>query len=196
MRHGVDGRRFGRNSSHRAAMFRNMANSVILQEQVVTTVQKAKETRRVVDRLITLGKSAAAASRRLAFDRTRDERVVGKLFSELKDRYAKRAGGYTRVVKLSGLRRGDSAEMAILELVDHPPIDRKRKVKATKGEEAATDAASVDPFKKYRKAFGKSAPAAAPKKPAKKAASASSAEGASKATATKKKKAAKKKTSK
>src|SRR5690349_16456666 len=104
MRHNVDGRKFGRNTSHRVAMFRNMANSVIEKEQVVTTVQKAKEVRRVVDRLITLGKKGTLASRRLAFDRTRNDVVVSKLFSTLADRYKGRAGGYTRVLKLAERR--------------------------------------------------------------------------------------------
>src|ERR1700761_2136770 len=101
MRHAVDGRKFGRNTSHRAAMFKNMANSVIELEQIVTTVQKAKEVRRVVDRLITLGKRGTPACRRMAFDRTRSNDVVSKLFTTLADRYKTRAGGYTRVMKLS-----------------------------------------------------------------------------------------------
>src|SRR3954466_4999729 len=100
MKHNVDGRKFGRNTSHRTAMFRNMANSVIKSEQIVTTVQKAKEVRRVVDRLITLGKSGSPASRRLAFDRTRDNLIVTKLFSTLAERYVNRNGGYTRVLKI------------------------------------------------------------------------------------------------
>ena len=87
MRHNVDGRKFGRNTSHRMAMFRNMANSVIEKEQIVTTVEKAKEARRVVDRLITLGKSGSPAARRLAFDRTRSDEVVAKLFTVLAERY-------------------------------------------------------------------------------------------------------------
>src|SRR6476620_5257569 len=130
MRHNVDGRKFGRNTSHRMAMFRNMANSGIEKEQIVTTVQKAKEARRVVDRLITLGKSGSPASRRLAFDRTRDNAVVSKLFTTLAERYKARAGGYTRVLKMADRRWGDAAEMAIVELVDHPVLDRKRKPKA------------------------------------------------------------------
>lgn len=156
MRHGIDGRKFGRNTSHRKAMFKNMANSVITLEQVVTTVQKAKETRRVVDRLITLGKSGSPASRRLAFDRTRDNDVVTKLFTTLADRYKHRAGGYTRVLKLSDRRWGDAAEMAVLELVDHPVIDRKRKVKAKADAPAAdtsSEAAATDQFGKFRKLF-------------------------------------------
>src|SRR5687768_5651633 len=127
MRHNVDGRKFGRNTSHRLAMFRNMANSVVTQEQIITTVQKAKEIRRVVDRLITLGKSGAPASRRLAFDRTRDNAVVSKLFGELAKRYSGRNGGYTRVLKMADRRWGDAAEMAVIELVDRPELDRKRK---------------------------------------------------------------------
>lgn len=162
MRHGVDGRKFGRNTSHRNAMFRNMANSVIDKEQIITTLQKAKEIRRVVDRLITIAKNGEKNplhARRLAFDRTRDRKVVEKLFGTLADRYKSRAGGYTRVLKMSDTRRGDSAEMALVELVDHPVIDRKRKkpVKAegaeTKTEEGTTTA-PTDPFKGFRKLFG------------------------------------------
>src|SRR5690606_13933749 len=153
MRHNVDGRKFGRNTSHRTAMFRNMANSVIRQEQVVTTVQKAKEIRRVVDRLITLGKSGTPASRRLAFDRTRDELVVKKLFGDLATRYKNRAGGYTRVLKLSDRRWGDAAEMAVIQLVDAVVIDKKKKVKA-EGEQKAPTAAQ-DPFARFHKMFGK-----------------------------------------
>jgi large subunit ribosomal protein L17 len=157
MRHGVDGRYFGRNSSHRKAMFKNMANAVIEKEQIVTTVQKAKEIRRVVDRLITLGKTGTPAARRLAFDRTRSDAVVKKLFTTLADRYKSRAGGYTRVLKMADRRWGDAAEMAVLELVDHPELDRKRKPKAkAEGakEEAATGTAPKDPFGKMRKLFG------------------------------------------
>jgi large subunit ribosomal protein L17 len=157
MRHQVDGRKFGRNTSHRAAMFRNMANCVIDKEQIVTTVQKAKEIRRVVDRLITLGKSGQPASRRLAFDRTRDNEVVSKLFTTLAERYKTRAGGYTRVLKIADRRWGDAAEMAVLELVDHPVLDRKRKPK-TKSESDAEgadkqDLAPKDPFGRFRKLF-------------------------------------------
>ena len=156
MRHHVDGRKFGRNTSHRVAMFRNMANSVIEKEQIITTVQKAKEVRRVVDRLITLGKSGSPASRRLAFDRTRDNEVVSKLFTTLAERYKSRAGGYTRVLKIAERRWGDAAEMAVLELVDHPVLDRKKKVKAVaegEGEASAEVAAPKDPFNKMRRLF-------------------------------------------
>lgn len=158
MRHQVDGRKFGRNTSHRKAMFRNMANSVIVQEQIETTVQKAKEIRRVVDRLITLGKSGSPASRRLAFDRTRDDAVVKKLFTILADRYKVRAGGYTRVLKVADRRWGDAAEMAVVELVDHPEIDRKRKPKTAaeaqgEGASAAGAGQVKDPFNRFRKLF-------------------------------------------
>lgn len=167
MRHKVDGRKFGRNTSHRAAMFRNMANSVIEKEQIITTVQKAKEVRRVVDRLITLGKSGSPASRRLAFDRTRDNGVVSKLFTTLAERYQARPGGYTRVLKMADRRWGDAAEMAVLELVDHPVIDRKKKPltqeelnalqKTNTEQREAAMAAPQDPFKRFRKLFSSKA---------------------------------------
>lgn len=140
-------------------MFRNMANAVIEKEQIVTTVQKAKEVRRVVDRLITLGKSGSPAARRTAFDRTRSPLVVTKLFSTLAERYSVRPGGYTRVLKLADRRWGDAAEMAVLELVDHPVLDRKRKSKASgpaegaEGGDAAASAAAPDPMGRFRKMF-------------------------------------------
>jgi large subunit ribosomal protein L17 len=159
MRHRVDGRKFGRNTSHRVAMLKNMANSVIEKEQITTTVQKAKEARRVVDRLITLGKTGTLHARRLAFGRTRDAEVVTKLFSTLAERYKTRAGGYTRVLKMSDRRWGDAAEMAILELVDRPEIDRRRKAKPASAKKAeggadGTPAVAKDPFKGFRKMFG------------------------------------------
>jgi large subunit ribosomal protein L17 len=148
-------------------MFRNMANSVIEKEQIVTTVQKAKEARRVVDRLITLGKSGSPADRRLAFNRTRSEAVVAKLFKELATRYKSRAGGYTRVLKKANRRWGDAAEMAVLELVDRPELDRKRKPKAAGAAEAKDGqaAAPADSFGRFRKLFGtkKKDASAAPK---------------------------------
>jgi large subunit ribosomal protein L17 len=157
MRHQVDGRKFGRNTSHRVALFRNMANSVIEKEQITTTVQKAKEVRRVVDRLITLGKSGKPASRRLAFDRTRSNLVVSKLFTTLAERYKARAGGYTRVLKIADRRWGDAAEMAVIELVDHPVIDRKKKTKTTDAasdqEKDAKQTGEKDPFGRFRKLF-------------------------------------------
>ena len=169
MRHGVDGRKFGRNTSHRVAMLKNLANNLIKQEQIVTTIEKAKETRRVAERLITLAKRDTLNARRLAFARTRDEAVVTKLFGELTERYKARKGGYTRIVKVSERRWGDAAKMAMIELVDHPLIDRKRKAKeATEAsaEGQTTEAVSTDPFSKFRKLFAgskKATKAAAPK---------------------------------
>jgi len=159
MRHGMDGRKFGRNTSHRKAMFRNMANSVILDEQIQTTLPKAKEIRRVVDRLITLGKKGTAHHQRLAFDRTRDRAVVSKLFSALSERYSKRAGGYTRILKMSDLRRGDAAQMALVELVDHPEIKRGRNApkKAKAEKDSKAEQTQSDGLNKYRKMFGKKA---------------------------------------
>jgi large subunit ribosomal protein L17 len=155
MRHKVDGRKFGRNTSHRVAMLKNLANSVIEQERVVTTVPKAKEARRVVDRLITLAKKGDEASRRLAFARTRNDVVVSKLFDTLAGRYEKRAGGYTRVLKLSDRRWGDAAEMAVIELVDHAEIVRGKAAvkKAAKATDSAAPSAPADPFAKIRRLF-------------------------------------------
>ena len=119
MRHRKSGRQLNRNSSHRQAMFRNMASSLVRHEVIVTTLVKAKELRRVVEPLITLAKSDSVANRRLAFARTRDESVVGKLFNELGPRYLERQGGYTRILKC-GLRAGDKAPMAYIELVGRP----------------------------------------------------------------------------
>ena len=119
MRHRLSGRQLNRNSSHRQAMFRNMASSLVRHEIIKTTLPKAKELRRVVEPLITLAKNDSVANRRLAFARTRDSEVVGKLFTELGPRYLERAGGYTRILKC-GLRAGDKAPMAYIELVGRP----------------------------------------------------------------------------
>jgi len=117
MRHRKSGRRLGRNSSHRKAMFRNMAASMIKHETIKTTVPKAKELRRVVEPLITLAKVDSVANRRLAFDRLRDKEVVGKLFTEIGPRCKERPGGYLRILKTSP-RPGDNAPMAIVMLTD------------------------------------------------------------------------------
>jgi len=117
MRHGISGRKLGRTSSHRRAMFANMAAALIKHEQIKTTLPKAKELRSVVDGLITLGKKGGLANRRRAFAMLRDETMVAKLFNVLANRYEKRAGGYTRVLK-AGMRFGDAAEVAFIELVD------------------------------------------------------------------------------
>ena len=119
MRHGNGPRKLNRTSSHRAAMLRNMANSLIEHEAIKTTVPKAKELRKVVDPLITLGKKPTLANRRLAFDRLRSRDSVVKLFDVLGPRYAARPGGYTRILKM-GFRVGDNAPMAFVELVDRP----------------------------------------------------------------------------
>ena len=117
MRHRKSGRQLNRNSSHRKAMFSNMANSLFDHEIIKTTLPKAKELRRVAEPLITMAKSDSVANRRLAFSRLRDKAMVGKLFSELGPRYKERAGGYTRILKC-GFRSGDTAPMAYIELVD------------------------------------------------------------------------------
>ncbi len=122
MRHRKSGRQLNRNSSHRKAMFRNMACSLIEHEVIKTTVPKAKELKRVAEPLITLAKSDSVANRRLAFSRMGDKAAVGKLFAELGPRYQDRPGGYTRILKC-GFRAGDAAPMAYIELVDRPLPD-------------------------------------------------------------------------
>lgn len=120
MRHGVAGRKLGVTSTHRQAMFRNLAAALIKHEQITTTLPKAKELRPVAERLITLGKKGGLANRRLAIARLNDEVMVAKLFGPLADRYKTRQGGYTRVLK-AGIRYGDAAQMAVIELVDRDP---------------------------------------------------------------------------
>ena len=122
MRHRKVGRQLGRNSSHRKAMFRNMACSLFEHEVIKTTLPKAKELKRVAEPLITLAKNDSVANRRLAFARTGSKETVGKLFAELGPRYIERPGGYTRILKC-GFRSGDTAPMALVELVDRPKID-------------------------------------------------------------------------
>lgn len=119
MRHRVAGRKFSRTSSHRTAMFRNMASSMIHHEVIKTTLPKAKSLRGVVEPLITLAKEDTVANRRIAFARLRDKEAVKKLFDELGPRYKERPGGYMRVLKY-GVRAGDTAPMAYVELVDRP----------------------------------------------------------------------------
>jgi len=119
MRHRKSGRQLNRNSSHRKAMFRNMAVSLLEHEVIKTTLPKAKELRKVAEPLITLAKNDSVSNRRLAFSRTRSQEVVGKLFNELGPRYTDRPGGYTRILKC-GFRAGDAAPMAYIELVDRP----------------------------------------------------------------------------
>jgi len=118
-RHGL--RKLNRTSSHRLAMLRNMTNALLRHEAIRTTLPKAKELRRVVEPIITLGKKPSLANRRLAFDRLRDREMVLKLFGEIGPRYAKRNGGYTRILKF-GFRVGDNAPMALVELMDRPEV--------------------------------------------------------------------------
>lgn len=117
MRHGVAGRKLGVTSSHRLAMFRNMAVALIKHEQITTTLPKAKELRPVAEKLITLGKRGGLHARRQAYAQLRDDVIVAKLFSTIADRYKARTGGYTRVLR-AGMRHGDAADMAVIELID------------------------------------------------------------------------------
>ena len=136
-RHGL--RKLNRTSSHRLAMLRNMANSLLRHEAIRTTLPKAKELRRVVEPIITLGKKPSLANRRLAFTRLRDRDMVVKLFGEIGPRYAKRNGGYLRILKF-GFRKGDNAPMALVELLDRPQADAQAESKAAKPETAAAAA--------------------------------------------------------
>jgi large subunit ribosomal protein L17 len=120
MRHRIAGRKLGVTTSHRLAMFRNMATSLLKHEQITTTLPKAKELRPYVERIITLGKRGGLHARRQAYAQVMDEKVVDKLFTTLADRYRARPGGYCRVLK-AGIRYGDAAEMAVIELVDRDP---------------------------------------------------------------------------
>ncbi|GJL99270.1 MAG: 50S ribosomal protein L17 [Methyloligella sp.] len=123
MRHGMKGRKLNKTSSHKKAMFANMASALIKHEQIITTLPKAKELKRVMDRLVTLGKRGNLHSRRLAAARLRDEAMAKKLFDVLAERYKDRNGGYTRVLK-AGYRYGDSAPVAVIELVDRDETAR------------------------------------------------------------------------
>ena len=121
MRHGHGLRKLNRTTSHRLAMFRNMANALLTHEEITTTLPKAKELRRVVEPMITMGKKPTLANRRLAYNRLRDRDTVTKLFGVLGPRYAKRNGGYLRILK-SGFRKGDNAPMALMSLLDRPDL--------------------------------------------------------------------------
>ncbi len=155
MRHRKSGRHLNRDSAHRKAMFKNMAVSLIEHEMVRTTVPKAKELRRVAEPLITLAKKDTVANRRLAFRRTGSKAAVGKLFEELGPRYADRPGGYTRIVR-AGHRAGDSAPVAVMELVNRPdrsydeelvdePVDEVADTAATEQPPVAPDAPETRP---------------------------------------------------
>ena len=169
MRHQNIGRQLSRNSSHRAALMRNMASALLRYETIRTTVAKAKELRRVVEPLITLAKDDSVAKRRLAFDRLRDDGVVLKLFTDIGPHYKTRPGGYTRILK-HGLRPGDSAPMAIMQLVDRAevaaePTTAGKPVKAEKAPKAEKQAKAAKPAKAEKPA--KKAAAAKAEKPAK-----------------------------
>jgi large subunit ribosomal protein L17 len=142
MRHGHGLRKLNRTSSHRLAMFRNMANALLTHEEITTTLPKAKELRRVVEPMITMGKKPTLANRRLAYDRLRDRDTVSKLFAVLGPRYAKRNGGYLRILK-NGFRKGDNAPMALMSLMDRPELtdapakDEKKKNESKEAAKAA-----------------------------------------------------------
>ena len=142
MRHGDGLRKLGRTSSHRLAMLRNMTVSLLRHEEITTTLPKAKELRRVVEPMITLGKKPSLANRRLAFDRLRDRDIVAKLFDDLGPRYSKRNGGYLRILK-TGFRKGDNAPLALVTLMDRvetasePKPEEKKKTEEKKAAKAA-----------------------------------------------------------
>jgi large subunit ribosomal protein L17 len=140
MRHGMAGRKLNVTSTHRLAMFRNMATSLLKHEQITTTLPKAKELRPYVERIITLGKRGGLHARRQAYAQIMDAKVVDKLFTTIADRYKGRAGGYTRVLK-AGIRYGDAANMAVIELVDRDVaakgLDSGPKAEAVEEQEAA-----------------------------------------------------------
>ena len=169
MRHGLTGRQLSRNTPHRWAMLRNMAASLLRHETIQTTVPKAKELRRYVEPLITLGKSDSQANRRRAFAKLRDAEVVEKLFGELGPRFKARPGGYTRILHMAP-RAGDNADMALMALVDRaaPAVaeqpadaaDKKPKARRKKAAEPAAEAAGEAPAKKPRAPRKKKAAAA------------------------------------
>jgi large subunit ribosomal protein L17 len=149
MRHGDGLRKLGRTSSHRLAMFRNMTVSLLRHEEITTTLPKAKELRRVAEPMITLGKKPSLANRRLAYDRLRDREIVAKLFGDLGPRYAKRNGGYLRILK-TGFRKGDNAPLALVTLMDRPEVvapapgaDEKGAAKAAKKDKKEKTAAKA-----------------------------------------------------
>ena len=140
MRHGVAGRKLGVTDTHRFAMFRNLAHALIKHEQITTTLPKAKELRPVAEKLITLGKRGGLHARRQAYAQLRDDVIVSKLFNVIAERYKDRQGGYTRVLK-AGIRYGDAADMAVIELVDRDP-SAKGQDSGPKQEVAAEDSES------------------------------------------------------
>lgn len=171
MRHRVDCRKFGRKTSHRMAMLSNMAWSLLQHERIETTLPKAKDVRRVVERLITRGKRDSLHSRRLAYAKLKDRLLVKKLFEDLGPRFRSRKGGYTRILKKAMTRYGDGSKMAIIELVDYKlpePKAKKTKKKKTEDQQLEKEAlAAVSPEAKAKKVHTKKRPTAEPKqKPA------------------------------
>jgi large subunit ribosomal protein L17 len=151
MKHRVVGRRLDRTTEHRTAMFRNMVTSLIKHERIVTTTPKAKELKRIADKVITLAKKGGTHARRLAFRDVRDPEVLAKLFETVAPRFAARPGGYTRIVRVAN-RVGDNAEMAMIELVERTPAEPAKgekpegeKAKKPKGKKAAADQAEAQP---------------------------------------------------
>ena len=144
MRHGLSGRKLNRTTSHRKAMFANMAASLIAHEQIKTTLPKAKELRPIVEKLITLGKRGNLHARRQALSTLRDTKVVDKLFTAIAERYTERPGGYTRVLR-AGFRYGDSAPMAYIELVDRDLEAKGTEDKARAAEQAAAEGEAAPP---------------------------------------------------
>ena len=177
MRHGLTGRQLSRNATHRSAMLRNMAASLLRHETIKTTIPKAKELRRFVEPLITLGKQDSAANRRLAFSRLRDAEVVTKLFAELGPRFKARPGGYTRILHMAN-RAGDNADMALMALVDRaaaveaPAADADEKKPKARKKKAAADAPAEAAAPAAEKAAGGDEPAKKPRAPRKKKAAA------------------------
>ena len=162
MRHKLSGRQLSRNSSHRHALMRNMSVSLLRHETIRTTVPKAKELRRVVEPLITLGKSDSDANRRLAFARLRDSELVEKLFTDLGPRFRTRPGGYTRILRMVP-RAGDAAKMALMQLVDRPaPVasEGEQEANSKKASSAPATSASADSARATAKAAAKAAKAA------------------------------------
>jgi len=129
MKHRVVGRRLDRTTEHRTAMFRNMVTSLLRHERITTTTPKAKELKRIADKVVTLAKKGTSHCRRIASRDVRDPEVVEKLFGPLKERYASRPGGYTRIIRV-GRRHGDAAEMSVIELVDRSPAAEEKDVEA------------------------------------------------------------------
>jgi large subunit ribosomal protein L17 len=208
MRHQLSGRQLSRNAPHRQAMLRNMAASLLRHETIRTTVPKAKELRRVVEPLITLGKDDSDANRRRAFSQLRDAEVVVKLFETLGPRFKARPGGYTRILRMDP-RPGDAAPMALMQLLDQPAPVSEEAAPSTEGEEAPAPKKAAKPAKKASRRVTKKAVKSDAEKAAKKAkAETKAAEkakkveaksaktAAKKAAAPKKKAAAKKKSSK